>query len=40
VRTIRDLLRAGDDRAALELLPVERAYPLPDDVAATIGADR
>jgi hypothetical protein len=29
--------RAGDDRAAEELLPVERAYPLPDDVTAIIG---
>jgi Domain of unknown function (DUF4291) len=40
VRTIRELLRAGDERAAEELLPVELAYPLPDDVAATIGAVR
>jgi len=38
VRTIRDRLRDGDERSAAELLPVERAYPLPDDVAATIGA--
>jgi len=38
VRTIRDRLPDGDERSAAELLPVERAYPLPDDVAATIGA--
>ena len=40
VRTIRDRLRAGDEPGAADLLPAERAYPLPDDVAATIGADR
>jgi hypothetical protein len=40
VRTIRELLRAGDEEAAVELLPVELAYPLPEDVAATIGAVR
>jgi Domain of unknown function (DUF4291) len=40
VRTIRDLLRGGDERAAEELLPVELPYPLPPEVAATIGAVR
>jgi hypothetical protein len=34
-----DLIRAGDDRAATALLPVERPYPLPAAVAERIGAD-
>jgi hypothetical protein len=36
---IRDLLRGGDDAGAAALLPPERPYPLPEPVAATIGAD-
>ena len=35
---IRDLLRDGDDAGAAALLPPERPYPLPETVAATIGA--
>jgi len=35
---IRDLLRTGDDTAAAALLPPEQPYPLPDHVAAVIGA--
>jgi hypothetical protein len=38
VRTIHDLLRAGDNAAATELLPVERPYPLPPSIAVAIGA--
>lgn len=36
--TIKDLLRAGDEAAAQALLPKEQPYPLPDNVAANIGA--
>jgi hypothetical protein len=38
VRTIHDLLGAGDQPAATALLPAERPYPLPAHVAAVIGA--
>jgi hypothetical protein len=38
VREIRDLLHAGDERAAVDLLPSERPYPLPAEVSAVIGA--
>jgi hypothetical protein len=38
VRTIRDLLRAGDDRGAAASLPTERPYPLPDGVRTVIDA--
>jgi hypothetical protein len=37
-RTIRDLLRAGDEPAATALLPTERPYPLPAGIAALIAA--
>ena len=35
---IRDLLAAGDDRAAATSLPPERRFPLPPEVARRIGA--
>jgi hypothetical protein len=35
---IHDLLRRGDEAAAAALLPDERPYPLPDGVAAKVGA--
>jgi hypothetical protein len=35
-RTIRDLLRVGDERAAAALLPTERPYPLAAKVGAVI----
>ena len=35
---MRAALDAGDDTAAGALLPPERPYPLPPDVAAVIGA--
>jgi hypothetical protein len=35
--TMHRLVRAGDLEAARSLLPVETAYPLPPDLAATIG---
>jgi hypothetical protein len=38
VYAIHELVRGGDDEAATALLPVERPYPLPEWVAATIGA--
>jgi hypothetical protein len=38
VRRVHDLVRDGDDRAAAAELPVERPYPLPPDLAVTIGA--
>jgi hypothetical protein len=38
VRTIHELLRAGDEPAATALLPTERRYPLPPQIAATIDA--
>jgi hypothetical protein len=37
-QAIRDRLRGGDPEAAAALLPAERPYRLPDDVAAAIGA--
>jgi hypothetical protein len=37
-REIRGLVTAGDEEAARALLPVERPYPLPADIAATITA--
>lgn len=37
VHTIRDLVRAGDEQAATELLPVERPYPLPPEIGASVG---
>ncbi|HEX5596302.1 MAG TPA: DUF4291 domain-containing protein [Micromonosporaceae bacterium] len=40
VREIRNLLDAGDERAAAALLPTERPYPLPTDIAAVINASR
>jgi hypothetical protein len=33
-----DLVRSGDRAAATALLPEERPYPIPDELAATIGA--
>lgn len=36
--TIRDLLRGGDEPAAAALLPVERPYPLPAELATVIDA--
>ncbi|WP_329101580.1 DUF4291 domain-containing protein [Micromonospora sp. NBC_01699] len=39
VREIRSLLRDGAERAAAELLPDERPYPLPARVGAVIDAD-
>ncbi|MFV2085357.1 DUF4291 domain-containing protein [Micromonospora sp. LOL_021] len=36
---VRDRLSAGDDAGAAALLPAERVYPLPVEVAAVIGAD-
>lgn len=38
VRTIYELLRAGDEQAAAALLPTELPYPLPAQTAATIAA--
>jgi hypothetical protein len=38
VRTIHELLCAGDDEAATALLPMERPYPLPTHIAATVAA--
>lgn len=35
---VRAALEAGDDSAAQALLPPERPYPLPPDVAAVVGA--
>jgi hypothetical protein len=35
-RTIRDLLRVGDERAAAALLPTERPYPLAAKAGAVI----
>ncbi|MFF0721749.1 DUF4291 domain-containing protein [Micromonospora sp. NPDC003816] len=40
VRQVRDLVRAGDDRAAVARLPVEQVYPLPAPIAAVICATR
>jgi hypothetical protein len=37
-REIRGRLDAGEDAAAEALLPAERAYPLPAEVAARLGA--
>lgn len=38
VQRVRDLLRGGDDQAAAAHLPVERAYPLPAQIAAGLDA--
>jgi hypothetical protein len=38
VHRIRDLLWAGDDRAAAAQLPVEQIYPLPPQLDAGVGA--
>jgi hypothetical protein len=35
---VHALVRAGSLEAATALLPVERPYPLPDDIAASLGA--
>ena len=37
-RQIHELIRAGDDAAATALLPVERPYPLSDELAERLGA--
>jgi len=37
-REIHDLVRNGDEPRATELLPRERPYPLPPEVAAAVGA--
>jgi hypothetical protein len=37
---IRDLLHTGRESEAAELLPEERPYPLPEDLAMNIGAGR
>jgi hypothetical protein len=36
---VRDLVRAGDEAAAVAALPPERPYPLPAEVAAVVGAE-
>ncbi|MGC4747480.1 DUF4291 domain-containing protein [Micromonospora sp. DT201] len=38
VHRMRELLRANDVRAATDLLPVERTYPLPAQIAARLDA--
>ncbi|MFY1622002.1 DUF4291 domain-containing protein [Micromonospora sp. WMMD735] len=38
VEQIRDLLRRGDEQAATARLPVEHVYPMPDRIAAGLGA--
>ncbi len=38
VQRMRDLLRGGDEQAAAAYLPVEDAYPLPAQIAASLGA--
>jgi Domain of unknown function (DUF4291) len=38
VRAIHDLVRAGDEQAAAALLPTERPYPLPAQIATIIAA--
>jgi hypothetical protein len=38
VRTIHDLVRAGDEQTAATLLPTERPYPLPAQIATIIAA--
>ncbi len=38
VRRVRDLLRSGDEQAAAAQLPVEHAYPLPDQIAVGLNA--
>ena len=37
-RTVRRLLDAGDEAGAAALLPGERPYPLPEPIAARLGA--
>jgi hypothetical protein len=37
-RAMRDLIRAGDEAAAAALLPAEHPYPLPEAIAANLGA--
>jgi hypothetical protein len=37
-QAIKALLRDGDEAAAAVLLPEERPYPLPEHIAAVIGA--
>jgi hypothetical protein len=37
-RTIKDLLRRGDEAAATAMLPQEQPYPLPEDIAGNIHA--
>jgi hypothetical protein len=39
VRTIHDLVRAGDEQTAATLLPTERPYPLPAQIATIIAAN-
>ncbi|MEV4385141.1 DUF4291 domain-containing protein [Micromonospora sp. NPDC049580] len=38
VHRVRELVRAGDERAATDHLPVESPYPLPAQIAARLGA--
>jgi hypothetical protein len=38
VHTMNSLLCAGDESAARALLPLERPYPLPPELAASVGA--
>jgi hypothetical protein len=38
VRTIHDLLLAGEEQSAAAMLPTQRPYPLPARIAATIAA--
>ncbi|MEU0548609.1 DUF4291 domain-containing protein [Micromonospora sp. NPDC005979] len=38
VHRVHELVRAGDERAATDLLPVETPYPIPAQIAAHLGA--
>ncbi|RKN32473.1 DUF4291 domain-containing protein [Micromonospora musae] len=38
VQRVRELLRAGDEHAAAAHLPIERVYPLPAQIAASLNA--
>ncbi len=38
VHQVRNLLRSGDEQAAVAQLPVEHVYPLPDQIAAGLNA--
>ncbi|GAA3778496.1 hypothetical protein GCM10022379_51880 [Micromonospora maritima] len=38
-RSVHERLTEGDEPAATALLPVERPYPLPPEVARVVGAD-